>query len=200
MRLSDLIINDSNIVKSTVQISRILALFLNELSKVCNIEYYHVPHANHTQLRVLNAKASELANEDMEYVIVNYISDLLRDNPRIKVHMSNDNQNYISVKVHDFNILAMHGHNTKNVNNLINNLNVKTGRFVDYIFLGHFHQGKEILCNEFNNYDTEILLCPSFIGSDPYSDSLMLGNKSSVKIFGFDKKYGHTESYKIILN
>lgn len=60
--------------------------------------------------------------------------------------------------------------------------------------------GKEIPSFESSCYDTEVLVSPSFIGSDPYSDSIMKGAKASVKIYGFDDIYGHTETHKIILN
>ena len=72
--------------------------------------------------------------------------------------------------------------------------------FIDYLLLGHLHNGKEIPSFEGCCTDTEILISPSFVGSDPYSDSLMKGSKASVKIYGFNDIYGHTETYKIILN
>lgn len=54
LRLSDLKINDSSIVKATVEICRLIASMLNKLSTYTKIAYYHTPSANHTQLRVLN--------------------------------------------------------------------------------------------------------------------------------------------------
>jgi hypothetical protein len=62
------------------------------------------------------------------------------------------------------------------------------------------HSGQEIPNNEYSTLDTEILVSPSFCGSDPYADSLFKGNRAAVKIYGFNYIYGHTESYKIILN
>lgn len=46
---------------------------------------------------------------------------------------------------------------------------------------------------------TEVLMCPSFVGCDPYADTIFKGNKPAVKIFGFNEIYGHDESYKIIV-
>ena len=48
--------------------------------------------------------------------------------------------------------------------------------------------------------DTEVLIAPSICGSDQYSDSLFKGSKSASAIYGFDEVFGHTETYKIILN
>ena len=66
--------------------------------------------------------------------------------------------------------------------------------------MGHFHGGKELIVNETNGNNVEVLIASSFIGSDPYSDSLYTGSKASCGIYGFDEKQGHTETYKIILN
>ena len=97
-------------------------------------------------------------------------------------------------------IIAMHGHQLKNIENSIRDLSMLRRSFIDYLILGHFHSGKEIPSFEGCYNDTEILISPSFIGSDPYSDSIMKGSKASVKIYGFSNVFGHIETYKMILN
>lgn len=200
LRLSDLKINDSSIVKATVEICRLIANMLNELSAYTEISYYHTPSANHTQIRVLNAKASELADEDLEYLMGNYIKDLCAYNERIFVHLAKDGENFIEVHVPGNEIIAMHGHQIKNVENAIKDISILHKKFYDTVLLGHFHNGKEIPSHEGILGDAEVLISPSFVGSDPYSDSLYKGSKASVKVYGFDKLYGHTETYKFILN
>lgn len=200
LRLSDLNINDTSVVKCVVEISRIIASFLNELSKFVNINYYHVPSANHTQLRVLNTKASELADEDVEFIIGNYIKDLLSQNERVKVYLADDGDSYVKVNIFNHSVYAMHGHQIKNIDTSIRDLSSLVGEPIDYLILGHFHSGKELPNYERYNSDAEVLISPSFIGSDPYSDKLMRGSKAAVKIYGFDEIFGHTESYKFILN
>ncbi len=200
LRMTDLQLNDSSVVKAVVEYSRYLADFLRELSKYCYVYYYHCPTANHSQLRLLNAKANEFAAEDMEYIIGNYISDLLRENPRCEVGLSDENSEYIKVPVHDFNVVAMHGHRIKNTESAIRDFSDLTGEQVDYLLMGHQHGSKELTCNVRNGYNTEILVAPSFIGSDPYSESLYKGSKPACKVFGFDRKDGHTETYNFILN
>ena len=200
LRISDLKLNDSTVVKATVEISRIMAKFLNELSVYTEIEYYHCPSANHTQLRVLGAKASELADEDLEYLIGNYISDLCKDNNRININLADEGKQYIQIPIKNYEIIAMHGHQVKNVDTSIKDLSMLRRKFLDYLILGHYHSGKEIPSSESMYNDTEVLVSPSFIGSDPYSDSIMKGGKSSVKVYGFSELRGHTETYKFILN
>lgn len=200
LRVSDLKINDSTVVKATVEISRLIALFLRELSVYANIEYYHTPSANHTQLRPLGTKASEIADEDLEYLIGNYIKDLCVGNERISVHLADEGKQYIEIPITGNEVIAMHGHQLKNIENSIRDLSMMRRSFIDYLLLGHFHSGKEIPSFEGCCNDTEILVSPSFVGSDPYSDSLMKGCKAAVKIYGFSDIYGHTETYKFILN
>jgi hypothetical protein len=197
--MSDLKLNDTTVVKSIVEISRLLAQFLNNLSKVVNIDYYHVNRANHSQYRVLGAKANEISDEDLEYVIANYIKDLCRDNERITVHYS-ENKEYSEFSIDMFNFVAMHGHQIKNIENALKDLSAWKGSMIDYLLIGHYHSGKEIVSSEGRVGDSEVLVCPSFVGSCPYSDKLMKGAKAAVKIFGFSHLYGHTETYKIILN
>lgn len=201
LRINDIGLNDTAVVKSVVDYSRLIAQFLNCLSQYVVITYYHVPSANHTQLRPLGTKASEIANEDLEYVIGNYIKDLLKDNERVVIKLAEEGKQYIYVDcVEGFNIYALHGHQIKNRAAAVKDFSSLTGASVDYMLLGHFHAGSENIVAESITSDCEVLTSPSFIGSDPYSDSLMKGSKAAVKIYGFDSIYGHTESYKIILN
>lgn len=200
LRLSDLKINDSSIVKATVEICRLIANMLNELSAYANIIYYHTPSANHTQLRVLNAKASELADEDLEYLMGNYIHDLCANNERITVRLAKEGEGFIEIYIPGNEVIAMHGHQIKNVENAIKDLTILHKKFYDTVLLGHYHNGKEVPSHEGILGDAEVLISPSFVGSDPYSDSICKGSKASVKIYGFNKLFGHTETYKVVLN
>ena len=65
--------------------------------------------------------------------------------------------------------------------------------FIDYLILGHFHSGKEIPSFEGCCNDTEILVSPSFVGSDPYSDSLMKGSIIGISIYCFPSSAKCTE-------
>lgn len=201
IHMSDLALNDTSVVKAVVNYSRLIAMFLNKLSAYTNVAYYHVPTANHTQIRPLGTKASELADEDLEYVIGNYIKDILANNQRINVHLANDNTQYIKITdVTGFDLYALHGHQIKNISTALQDIRTLTNQNVDFLLMGHLHGSKETIVAEGVTYDCEVIVAPSFIGSDPYSDSLFKGSKGAVKIYGFDDIYGHTETYKIILN
>ena len=71
--------------------------------------------------------------------------------------------------------------------------------FYDICFVAHYHGGKQMSVAE-GNGNTEIVVCPSFIGSDPYSDSLKIGSKGMCRLFKIEENQGITEQYTIILN
>ena len=200
LRISDLQLNETSVVEATVFISRLIANFLNELSAYCYVDYYHVPQSNHTQSRNLGTKASELANEDVEYVIGNYIKDMLRFNDRVVVN-TNFGHDYIEIPIFNYNILAMHGHTINNLETVLKDMSSLHGKLIDFIVCGHLHTGKTIQGNERNTYDTEVLVCPSFQGTDPYAfNKLGKSSKAACKMFIFDEKYGCTGTEKFILN
>ena len=200
LRLTDLKLNETSVVEATVMVARMIACFLNRLSAYCGIDYYHVPTSNHSQTRPLGSKASELACEDMEYVIGNYIADMLSENNRVCVHMNN-NYDYIEIPVFNFNVMALHGHTIKNLETALKDLSATHRKLIDYIIVGHWHNGKVIPGNEHESHDTEVLMCPSFQGTDPYAFyKLGKSSKAACKMFIFDEKYGCTGTEKFILN
>lgn len=200
LRLTDLKLNETSVVEATVMVARMIACFLNQLSAYCYVEYYHVPTSNHSQTRPLGSKANELACEDMEYVIGNYICDMLLTNKRITVYL-NSKYDFIEIPIFNFNVLATHGHTIKNLDTALKDLSATYRKLIDYVVVGHWHNGKIIPGNEHDSHDTEVLMCPSFQGTDPHAFyKLGKSSKAACKMFVFDEKYGCTGTEKFILN
>ena len=168
LRLTDLKLNETSVVEATILVARMIACFLNQLSAYCWIDYYHTPTSNHGQNRPLGSKASELVAEDMEYVIGNYICDMLRNNDHVIVHLNNG-YDYIEIPIFNYNVMAMHGHTIKNLETALRDLSATHRKLIDYIVIGHYHNAKVIPGNEHESHDTEVLVCPSFQGTDPYA-------------------------------
>jgi 16S rRNA G966 N2-methylase RsmD len=199
LRVGDLKLNDLSVIDSLVEFQKLLASFLNELSVFCNVEYYHVNSANHTELRLLGAKAREMSVEDMEKIIVNYLHDVLKDNPRIFIN-TEFKQDTTQFKVLDYNIIAIHGHQLKNMKTAIRDYSDKYDIPFDFCILGHYHSGMELCVGERKGYAKEVLVCPSFVGTCPYADTLMVGGKSAVKIHKFIEGKGRRNTESIVLN
>lgn len=200
IHMNDLKINDSTVVKATVQVSQLMSLFLNNISKYAHINYYHIISSNHSQMRYLGTKASELMGEDMEYIIGHYIKDSLVNNKNIDVFVDEEASDYKKFEIQNYKIIAMHGHQVKDINTVLNNISSKKNEMIDYVILGHQHNHKVITGNDGCTYDTEVLVSPSFVGSDPFADSIMKGSKAAIMIYGFHEFEGHNETYKFILN
>ena len=200
IHLNDLRINDSSVVKATVEVSRVVAQFLNSISKYTNVDYFHVISSNHGQMRYLGTRASELMDEDMEYIIGHYIKDLLANNKRISVCVPEGHNEYIIVPLKQWNIVCMHGHQIKHIDTALIEMSDKLDIGIDYLLIGHQHNMKILNGMERCTYDTEVLVAPSFVGSDLYADSIMRGSKAAVAVYGFHEYEGHNETYKFILN
>ena len=199
LRISDLKLNEAPVVDALVVAMRLIADFLNKLSRYCYIDFLQVLYSNHDQIRPLGTKASELASEDVGKILFAYLQDVLKENKRITI-IGDKDHDYLEFDVFDFHCIAMHGHLIKDVKNVYKDLANRHHKFYDYIFLGHTHSTKEFVNAEGEHHDCSTLVSGSFVGSDPFSDKLMVGSKASVKIYEFDKLYGQTASYKIILN
>jgi hypothetical protein len=199
IHLTDLTINQIPVVNAVVEYPRILSVFLKELSVVCDVDYYPVQNSNHSQTRPLGTKANELAQEDLEKIIVNHIYDMLIDNKRVTVHKEFEDKPII-VDIKGFKCIAKHGHQLKSVNdNVLKDLSDFYRIFFDYAFLGHLHAGKEGVVGASDANNRDVIVADGFIGSCPYSDSLYKDCKGAVKILKFTKN-GYTGYDKIIFD
>ena len=199
LRISDLRLNEAPVVDALVFAMRLVADFLNKLSQYCYIDFLQVLYSNHDQLRPLGTKASELGAEDMGKILFAYLQDTLANNPRITI-LGDREHDYLEFKIFDFNCIAMHGHQIKDVKGVYKDLANRHHKFYDYIFLGHTHSVKEFINAEGATHDAITNVSGSFVGSCPYADSLFVGSKASVKIYEYDAVEGQVASYKIILN
>lgn len=197
LRLTDLKINDISVVECVVEVSRLLAQVINSISEVTNVTYYHTMASNHTQTRPLTSKP-DLIKEDLEVIIGNYIKDLLKDNYRVNVELSD--KDYHLICIEGQNIVALHGHQVKgSISNLIRDYSMLYREFIDIAFIGHWHGGQSMSVGE-GNGNTELYVIPSIVGSDPYSDTLTKGSKSMAKMFKIEEGNGIVENYTFVLN
>lgn len=199
IHVSDIKLNDIPVVDCVVEISRLLAQFLNEVSAYCHIDFYAVSAANHSQTRPLGSKANEMATEDLERIIISYISDMLTMNDRVSVH-TDLSRDYLHLCIFDYDCIALHGHQVRNTNTALKDYSALHQRFYSYLFMGHLHAAQEIVSGEMDGHNCETLISGSVIGSCPYADKIMKGAKATAKIYEFDAEFGHVGSSTFILN
>jgi len=184
-------------VESVIAFSRFMAKWLNDLSKYVTITYRHVETANHSEIRLFNQKRGE-TDENLEKLMLCYIHDVLQDNERVEVVI--ENANHIKFKVFDYEILAIHGDAVKSPDSSLSNFSMLHRRFYDYIFMGHFHSDMNKTKFEGEDNNRKIIVVPSMVGSDTYSDSLFVGSKASAEMYGFTKGEGLTDVKTFIVN
>jgi hypothetical protein len=177
---------------------RFIVAWLNKLSEYVEITYYQAPYANHSQIRPFGTKANEFANEDMEKIIFTYISDILASNPRINVVKCDEK--YIIFKIFNYNAIACHGHDVKNVSTFLKDISNKYRIFFDYGFFAHRHSGDIKTVGEGFTNNCDVINIPSIMGSDDYADDLLVGSKAGATLIEFTDKQGKRKTYDIILN
>lgn len=199
IRISDLKKNQIGLMESVVGFSRFMGDFLNALSEYVDIEYYHVPTANHSDIRLFDPKNNQ-TGENLELLMINYIHDYLRKNDKVFVALPEENKDYLEFNIQGFDFISLHGHQTKNVNTYLEKVSMRNRKFYDFCLMGHYHTGYEKTLYEANGHNVELLVSGSIVGSDPYADTLLLGSKSSAKLDVFQKTKGRVQSNTIILN
>lgn len=153
--------------------------------------------SNHSQVRLLNTKANEMASEDLEKIIGNYIKDVLSCNERVEVVLSE--KDYTAFQLCNKNIIALHGHQVKNVKNVIKDYSQLHRRFYDIAILGHYHSAQTLTLGESYDSNIQAITVGSFVGSCPYADRLKVGAKAMCNMFKITNN-GVEETYNIILN
>lgn len=181
LRLSDVKKNELPVVESIVGFSRLMAEFLNTLSEYVKVEYYHVTSANHSEPRFIGSEAGAMPEEDFEKVIVSYIADVLSKNKRVYVHVEM-NKPFIELEVLGKNLICMHGHTIKNIDNALRDLSMNNKKFYNYLLMGHIHHTniKE------TDSDCMVLVAPSFVGVCPYSKKLLKSSNAGAIMYTFE--------------
>ncbi len=198
LRASQLTALQIGLTDQVIEFSKMMASWLNELSRYVEIEYIHVPSANHTEIRPFNSKRGQFPEEDLEKVIMNYIHDSLLDNNRIEIPINKNG--IVPFKIVGYDAIALHGHQLKNKQNAIKDLSFQYHKFFNYLYLGHFHHSDYMTTGATESANCEMIQVPSVMGSDTYSDSLGLAAKAGATFDIFEKGKGRTAQYNITLN
>jgi len=198
LRISALQNLSIGITDMTIRFARFMVDWLNKLSEYIYIDYYHVPQSNHSQIRPFGTKANQFPDEDMERIIIVYIHDMLKNNNRITV--STFDKDFIEFSIFNYNVIGVHGHKIKNIKNTIKDLSQQHRKFYDYCFMAHLHHSESLSISEGETNNCEVLLIPSVMGADEYSDTLMTGSKAGARLDIFEENKGRTITYNISLN
>lgn len=184
--------------RQTVFIARFLFEWLNSISEYCYIDFKMTTSSNHSQSRPLDSKRDEFSDDDYEIIIYEWLSDLCKKNPRIKI----EGNSIVEFDILGRECVAMHGHQLdkiKNNKNMLATVSFHRNKQYQYMFIGHLHHTniKTVGRNELGN--KEIIYCPCICGNDEYSDGLWTGASAGSLFIEFNDKQGRRSITDIIL-
>ena len=185
------------LIDTVIEFQRWLLEWLNQLSQYVHIRYIHLISANHSQIRPLGSKADQFPKEDLEKIIVNYINDMCKNNPRIEV--ITPERDFVIFEMAGYNIIAHHGHRIKDAGKYVEKMSRKLRIFIDYGIFGHLHNESLNTLDEGVDNDCEIIKLPSIMGTDIFADKLLKGAKPSAILLRFEEGKGRNQENKFIL-
>lgn len=200
IRVNQIRVLETGVIDSVIEFSKMMAEWLNQLSKYIYVTYHHITSANHSEVRFLNQRAGSFPDEDLERIIIHMIAGMLKDNPRVEVPIYKNNYAFFSIG--NKNIYATHGHQFRNkkVADVIKELQMLHGITIDILLMGHLHHEENITVGENANGNIKVILLPAIMGSDNFSDSLFTGAKSGATLIEINSGKKGITTTEIILN
>lgn len=190
LRPSQLLAIREGIVEQAGTLGRYYVEFLNTLTRELkiNVKFCIVESSNHTQLRTFGSGRSELPMEDMMKVVADYVKLGTSNNKRVEVISAPR----IIVTINGLNYLIEHGHDIKNKNKHIQEIETYYGITIHYAYFGHWHSYKseKIVWMEKEGFDKHATFFPhSDVNQDDYAEGMLLKLCPSI-YFGIDSNEG----------
>lgn len=159
-----------DVITQTMEISEILANFLNELSIYCPVDFYSCLD-NHS--RVEPNKKESLDLESLTRIIPWYLKERLLNNKNIKICENEFGEDIITCTVKGHSIVAVHGHEDSPVNAL-EKLSMLTRKQYDLVCMAHRHH---MFLEE--QFEGIVLSNGCLVGVDSHSKNMRLTSKPS---------------------
>lgn len=178
-----------DVITQVMQVSEILAEFLNDLANDFEIHYYDCLD-NHSRLEPNKKDAMDL--ESLARVIPWYLKERLGD--RIVVHENEFDEGIITFSCHGYNICGVHGDRDK-TNKVIENMSLLTHRHYDLIVTAHLHH-----FSADESRETLMVSNGSLMGTDTFAKQLRLSSRASQNLIILTDENVMECLYRIVLN
>ena len=166
--------NRIDTVQQTIEVSEILAEFLNVLSEHTNVNYISVSD-NHS--RVEPNKKESLQTESFARIIDWFLEERLSNNKNIHFIENTFSEDFAIFNVFEHCVVAVHGDKDPQ-KGIVDRLNSYLQGHIDLLISAHRHH----FTADENNF-TEFYCNGSLIGQDDYSANLRLNSKPSQLLF-----------------
>lgn len=153
--------NNENIIEQFLTVTQYLSDFLTELSKHFNNVEVLVMPGNHS--RVTPKKESSLKGENIDNLLIPYLSAVLQNISNIHFHKNNIDESIAMFSVRNNTIYAVHGDKDA-PNNVVQNLTMQYGICPKLIYMGHRHKNSMETV-----YNTKVISVGCWSGVDNYA-------------------------------
>lgn len=167
LRQSQLMRLEYGIVESTMRLSEYLSTWIANIVNMTKLPVEVVAcSGNHSEIRPLNAKSREYEDENIEKIILWYLSERLKDCCVVRT----DVHRMALVDVCGYNFLLLHG-DGKEVTQAASDAVNLYQQPVDFFVCGHKHRENEYPAGTTNDGHSVIIRVPSICGVDNYAQS-----------------------------
>ena len=159
-----------DVLTQIMEVSELLAEFLNDLSQYFVIDYYSVDD-NHS--RIEPNKNDSIDLESLCRITEWYLRQRLKDNKNITFNDNVYGDSIATANIHNYNIAFVHGHKD-NQSTIIDKLNNFTKQHFDLICSAHMHH-----FSSDESYNTFMIANGSLMGTDDYAFNKRLNSDPS---------------------
>jgi len=159
-----------DVITQVMEVSEILAEFLNELSVCCEVDYYDCLD-NHSRLEPNKNDSMDL--ESLVRIIPWYLKERLAQNKRVRVCDNEFGADIITCNVLGHDIIGVHGDNDRPVNAL-DKLSLMTHRHYDLLCTAHLHH-----FSADEQHMSMVVSNSSLMGVDRYAEKLRVTSDPS---------------------
>ena len=171
-------------IEQTMFVSELIGNFLNELTSVVKVKFYHVLD-NHS--RIHPNKKDHIEKENLGHIIPWYLSTRLQFNNNVTFIDDKLDNNIGLLEVEGFKFAYVHGHLDK-PKTAFPKLTKLIGSMVDFVIMGHYHS--------FAIHDN-VIINGSLMGPNEYAYNLRLVNKPEQLMLTF--RHGDVSIHRFTL-
>lgn len=199
LRMTDLVRLKMGVVDAALEYANYISSWLTELQKRIKVPIkYHCLGGNHCEIRLLNAKAGDFADENFGKIIREFISLRLKDNPNIIVEAYGE---FAYENIKGTKILAYHGDRSKKDVPEINYWQTYHNVDIDILIAGHLHHGEQnSIGYGGKSGEQQVIHVPSIVGIDDFSKKQRKIAKAGALFFMIENDGKKTWQKTYILN
>ena len=183
--------NREDVISQVINVSELLAKFLNSLSEYASVEYYDCLD-NHSRIEP-NMKES-LRLESLARITTWYLCERFKYSNRVCIHFNKYSDDIIMFDTLGWKFAGVHGDLDK-LSTVVKNLQTFTRNSVDVICTAHLHH---FSCNEENG--CTVISNPSLMGMDSFAESKRLYSKPAQTFFIVSKDQPVESIHRIIVD